>query len=217
MKRIAVFGGTFDPVHVGHLKIARALIAQFELDRFVFLPAFHAPHKPERKPTSAFHRYAMLSIATLNDPTMVVSTLELEKQAARYTIESLPELQALYREAKLFFVMGADSWMDINTWMRWEEVLLMTDHIVVTRPGYEIGFGHVPEEIRDRIVDIRRRTSGKVTEFERDERSIYITDAVTYEASASELRRDLSDGELKQIGDLQTEVAKYIEKYELYT
>jgi nicotinate-nucleotide adenylyltransferase len=212
LKRVAVFGGTFDPVHNGHLVIARNLIEQFRLDLFVFIPAFHAPHKPDRKPTSAFHRFAMLTVATEHEDKMIVSTLELEKSEPRYSIETIPELKDIYSNSKLFFVMGADSWSDIRTWKRWEEVLLLTNHIVVSRPGYEIETGHVTESVRERIVDLRNKKSSE----EHDGDSIYFTDIVFYDTSATELRKDLSDGELDRIDDLPEEVAKYIEKYELY-
>ena len=92
MNRVAVFGGTFDPVHNGHLMIARKLIDRFELDLFVFIPAFHAPHKPDRKPTSAFHRFAMLALATEAEKKMIVSTLELEKGEPRYSVETMNAL-----------------------------------------------------------------------------------------------------------------------------
>lgn len=215
MKRVAVFGGSFDPVHVGHLTIARRLTELFQLDEFVFLPAFHAPHKPDRKPTSAYHRFAMLAIATQNDPEILVSTLELEKGQPRYSVETMPELKVIYRGAKLFFVMGADSWTDIKTWKQWDDVLKMTDHIVVSRPGYKLNIEHVTEEIRQRIVDLR----GSQFDLERSEReseSIYFTDSVFFDTSSSELREDLSDGELDREEDLPIEVAKYIEKYNLY-
>ena len=136
MRRVAVFGGTFDPVHHGHLSIARKLTELFALDLFVFVPAFHAPHKPGRNPTSAYHRFAMLTLATNDLDNVVVSTLELEKGRPRYSVETIPELKQIYTDAKLFFVIGADSWMDIRTWRNWEEVLQMTNHIVVSRPGY---------------------------------------------------------------------------------
>ena len=215
MKRVAVFGGSFDPVHVGHLTIARRLTELFQLDRFVFLPAFHAPHKPDRKPTPAYHRFAMLAIATQNDPKILVSTLELEKGQPRYSVETIPELKDIYSGAKLFFVMGADSWTDIKTWKQWEDVLTMTDHIVVSRPGYKLNIEHVTDEMRQRIVDLR----GSQFNLERSEReieSIYFTDSVFFDTSSTELREDLSDGELEREEDLPIEVAKYIEKYNLY-
>lgn len=216
MRRIAVLGGTFDPVHSGHLTIARTVSERFSLERFVFLPAFHAPHKGDREPTSAYHRFAMLSLAAANDPKLVVSTLELDKRKSRYTVETLPELMLEYFGSKLFFVMGADSWMDITTWKEWETVLTVSDHIVVTRPGYDLGFGHITEQIRERVVDLRGKREKSLSEFERETKAIYITDAVRFNTSATELREDLSDGELEETDDLPVEVAKYIEKYELY-
>ena len=214
MKRIAYFGGTFDPVHNGHLSIARSLIPLFNLDRFFFLPAFHAPHKPDRQPTSAYHRFAMLSLATHSDPAIAVSTLELEKREKRYTVDTLAELHAMHLGDKILFVMGADSWMDIRTWRDWENVLLSSDHIVVTRPGYEIAVDHVTDAVRERIIDLRH---GDVsTEEIANKRMIYFTDAVRYDASATKLRDDLSDGRLDREEDIPIEVANYIEKYELY-
>jgi nicotinate-nucleotide adenylyltransferase len=214
MKRIAYFGGTFDPIHNGHLWIARSLVSLFDLDRFFFLPAFHAPHKPDRPPTSAFHRYAMLCLATESYEKIAVSSVELEKREKRYTIDTLPELHAFHTDARVFFVMGADSWADIRTWRDWENLLLSSDHIVVTRPGYEIEFGHVTDAVRERIVDLRLIDSGVAKSV--NERKIYITDAVHYDASATELREDLRDGHLDREDDIPPEVANYIEKYELY-
>jgi len=214
MRRIAYFGGTFDPVHNGHLAVARSLVGLFGLDRFFFLPAFHAPHKPDRPPTSGFHRYAMLCLATESDLKIAVSAHELEKGEKRYTVDTLPELQLNHLDAEVFFVMGADSWMDIRTWREWETVLLSLNHIVVTRPGYEIALDHVTEAVRGRIVDAR---SGTDLELHASEgHKIYITDAVRFDTSATVLRKDLSDGHLEREDDIPIEVAKYIEKYELY-
>lgn len=216
MKRIAFYGGTFDPVHCGHLTIAERLIEIFVLDEFVFLPAFHAPHKPDSVPTSGYHRFAMLALATANSLKMRVSTLELEHARKRYTVETLPELTRLYPNTELFFVMGADSWRDIRTWREWERVLTMTNHIVVTRPGYPISTEHVTDEIRARIVDLR--IAGNAAALERAESfRIYVTDAVSFDVSSTEIREDIrADEELDRQNDVAPEVAKYIEKYELY-
>ena len=216
MRRIAVLGGTFDPVHNGHLAIARALVGSFALDQFVFLPAFHAPHKAEQKPTSAYHRYAMLAIATSYEAKFTVSTVELDKGMTRYSIETIPELIEEYSNSKLYFVMGADSWMDIRTWKQWESVLTISDHIIVTRPGYDLTFEHVTADVRSRIVDLRGKDLKSVREKERASKSIYVTDAVEFDTSATEVREDFSDGNLDQENDVPLEVAKYIEKYELY-
>jgi nicotinate (nicotinamide) nucleotide adenylyltransferase len=213
-KRIAFHGGTFDPVHRGHIAVATRLLDLFLLDEFVFLPAFHAPHKPERLPTSAYHRFAMLALATQNDPRITVSTVELVHAQKRYTVETLPEIIAQNKGAEIFFVMGADSWSEITTWREWERVLLMTNQIVVTRPGYEIAFDHVTDVVRERIVDLR---DGIGTPESNDEPRIYVTDAVKFDVSAAGIRDDIAeDDRLDRVGDVPLEVAKYIEKYELY-
>lgn len=218
MRRIAFFGGSFDPVHNGHLAIAQKLTGLFELDEFVFVPAFHAPHKPERKPTSAYQRYAMLSLATENEPNIRVSAIELEMPERPYTVETLGRLEALLPDARIFFVMGADSWMDILTWREWEKVLTMTDHIVVTRPGYEIGFDHVTPEIRERIVDMRGNDrSARNSQLAAHDSHIYITGAVELDISASGLRKDIKSGVPGWQAKLPAGVAKYIEKYQIYT
>ncbi len=216
MKRIAYFGGTFDPVHNGHLEVGRSLLEQFQLDEFVFLPAYHAPHKPDRIPTSAYHRFTMLALATQNDRDLTVSMLELDKREKRYTIDTLQELHDVHPDDKVFFVMGADSWADIRTWRDWQDVLLGADHIVVTRPGNEMSFEHVTSAVCQRIIDLRGSET-LIEDTDASDYRIYITDAVNYNISASELRRDLSDGELERTSDVPAEVAKYIEKYELYS
>ncbi len=215
MNRIAFYGGSFDPVHVGHLTIARELIEHFSLDEFVFIPAFHAPHKPERKPTSALHRFAMLCVATNDDPNIKVSKIEIELPEKPYTVETLPRLQAAFPDAETFFVMGADSWRDILTWREWEKVLLMTNHIIVSRPGFEINFSHVSDEIRGRIVDLRGHDSPFSLTGPK-ERHIYITDAVNMQVSATEIRRNIRDASPGWRDELSEAVAKYIEKYQIY-
>lgn len=215
MKRIAFYGGSFDPVHIGHLTIARELIKHFSLDEFVFVPAFHAPHKLDRKPTSAFHRFALLCIATNDDPNIKVSKIEIELPERPYTVETLPRLKSEYPNDEIFFVMGADAWQDILTWREWERVLMMTNHIVVTRPLYDIDFSHVTDAVRDRIVDLRGQDSPYPFPAP-DGQNIYITDAVNMEVSATAIRRSVRDGLPNWRGELSDEVAKYIEKYQIY-
>lgn len=213
-QNIAFFGGTFDPVHGGHLSIAKKIVDLFDLDKFFFLPAFHAPHKPDSKPTSGYHRFAMLALATADESSISVSTLELDHAKSRYSFDTLTELKTIYSDDRIFFVMGADSWMDIRTWHRWEEVLMLTDHIVVSRPGYEVSFEHVSDSVRERIVDVRGETKHIST---RPQPRIYFTDAVHFDISATEIREDIrTDDVLDRSDDVPDVVAKYIEKYELY-
>jgi nicotinate-nucleotide adenylyltransferase len=218
MKRIAFYGGSFDPVHRGHLAIAHALIERFELDEFVFVPAFHAPHKMRKRPTSAYDRFAMLCLVTNDTDRIVVSKMEIEAPERPYTFETLTTLNQRLTDTRIFFVMGADSWMDIATWRRWEEVLKLTDHIVITRPGIEIGFDHVTDEIRERIVDLRQNGAEAAPSGEPQKRhSIYITDAVNMNISATEIRSKIRLGDASWQQDVPAEVAKYVEKYQIYS
>ena len=214
IRKLAFFGGTFDPVHCGHLNIANTLVDLFQLDEFFFLPAFHAPHKAHSKPTSGYHRFAMLALATAEEPRITVSTLELDHAASRYSFDTITELLSIYPNDRVVFVMGADSWQDIRTWHRWEEVLLLTDVIVVSRPGYPISIDHVTESVKARIRDVRgdehRIPLGQ-------SQAIFITDAVHFDVSATEIRDDIrEDDVLDRTADIPEIVAKYIEKYELY-
>jgi len=217
MKRIAFYGGSFDPPHIGHLEIARKLIEQFSLDEFVFIPAFHAPHKKDRKPTSAFHRFAMLALATNDLENVTISKMELELPEKPYTVETLSRLKNDLTETEIFFVMGADSWQDILTWREWETVLTLVNIIVVTRPDYEIGFSHVTDAIRERIIDLRGAENGIKSKIQNPKSKIFITDAVQLDVSATEIRQRIKEKTGGWQKDVPKEVAKYIEKYELYT
>jgi nicotinate-nucleotide adenylyltransferase len=211
--RIAFYGGSFDPVHRGHIAIGDALLKQFDLDQFVFIPAFHAPHKRRKAPTSAYDRYAMLCLATQGRVDMSVSRMEFDMPERPFSVETLGRLNEMYPDDQIFFVMGADSWMEITTWREWEKVLSLTDHIVVTRPGYEIGVDHVTDEIRERIVDLR---GGVKPELARDVNYIFITDAVSMEISATEIREKIANNDAAWRSDVPGEVANYIEKYQIY-
>ncbi len=216
MKRIAYYGGSFDPVHRGHLKIAAELTDVFKLDRFVLIPAFHAPHKSGLKPTSAFHRYAMLALATRNQPKIKVSKMELEVPGKPYTIETLTKLIEKNPDDEIFFVMGADSWEEITTWREWEQVLGVVNIIVVTRPGYEIGLSHVTDAIRERIVDLRTDNEKLTMDDEKPEDHIFITDAVQMNISSTKIRRSIRKAETDWEDLVSSEVLKYIRKYRLY-
>jgi len=224
-RRAAFYGGSFDPLHNGHLTIARKLTELFALDEFFFIPAFHAPHKKTKKPTSAFYRFAMLCLATENEAKIKISIVELDAPEKPFTFETQTKLKTELADTEIFFVIGADSWQEIDTWREWEKVLTLTNVIVVTRPDYEIGFSHVSEEIRERIIDLRGQAAGfrfQVAELKLAIESsnpatkIYITDVVNLDVSATEIRRKIRANENDWRELVPNEVAKYIEKYELY-
>ena len=209
--RIALYGGTFDPVHTGHLEIARRVSELFEIEKLLFIPAQMAPHKIGRPVTEPIHRYAMLALATQNDPKLSISTFELDAPDRRYTVDTIAHFQRLFGDAcELFFIMGADSWSEITTWREWERLLTMTNHIVVTRPGYEPAITHVGA-ISERIVDLR---SGKGA---LDQKGIFFTDVVFNDVSATNIRRLASEGRIEELEQLVPgPVLEYIRKYGIY-
>src|SRR5881275_566702 len=219
-RRIALYGGTFDPVHAGHMAVARGLLLLFALDEVLFIPAYVAPHKRDRRVTPALDRHAMLALATQGEEHFRVSTVELEAPERPYTVNTLSSFcEGLGGAARLFFVMGADSWEEITTWREWERVLTLTDHLVVTRPGYELPTEHVTPAIRERIVDVRgasrEAVEGKLEEGQ--ETRIYLTDAANVEAAATAVRAVVGRGAWDELVALVAPpVAEYIRKYGLY-
>ena len=194
-KRIALYGGTFDPVHSGHLEIARKVLELFEIEKVLFIPAQVAPHKVGRPVTEPIHRYAMLALATQNDPRLSISTFELEAPDRRYTVDTVEHFRAKFGgSAELFFIMGADSWSEITTWREWERLLKMINHIVVTRPGHEV----------DQTLPV-------------PDAQVFFTDAVMKDVSATSIRKAAAEGRVAELDQLVPEpVAEYIRKYELY-
>ncbi len=221
-KRTALYGGTFDPVHIGHMAVAKGLIEKFAVDEVVFIPAHIAPHKRETSITPPFHRYAMLALATQHYDRLRVSTSELEAPEKPYTVETLSRLERELGEgSRLFFVMGADSWSEIATWKDWERVLLMTDHIVMTRPGYPVNTDHVTPTIRERIVDLQGRDAKElaavVAAIDDTGKKIFITDEVFVDVSATSIRAEINRGLVQDwMPKVPPQVATYIIKYGLY-
>jgi nicotinate-nucleotide adenylyltransferase len=222
-RRIAVYGGTFDPVHEGHLAVARRLAELFALDELLFVPAYVAPHKRGRAVSPALDRYAMLALATEREPRFRVSKVELDAPERPYTVETLAHFkEAAGGESRLFFVMGADSWAEIRTWREWERLLSMVEHVVVTRPGYEVGVEHVSEEVRRRVVDLRGQEAAgvaRVLDEDSGEARVYLSDAALVNISATEIRRAVAEGGggaavLEEL--VPPPVAAYIRKYRLY-
>jgi nicotinate-nucleotide adenylyltransferase len=135
--RYAIMGGTFDPIHFGHLAAAEEVRQSLGCDKVIFIPSGNPPHKKERELTSSEHRYAMTRLAVESNPFFEVSDIEINRNGFSYTLDTIKELYEIYgNEIELLFITGADALLEIETWYKVEELLKLCGFAAVTRPGY---------------------------------------------------------------------------------
>jgi nicotinate-nucleotide adenylyltransferase len=143
-RRIGVMGGTFDPVHHGHLVAASEVQSRFELDEVVFVPTGEPWQKTSRQVSAAEDRYLMTVIATASNPRFSVSRADIDRGGPTYTVDTLRDLRAGYPDADLFFITGADALEQILSWHQADEMFALAHFIGVTRPGYDLNDHHLP-------------------------------------------------------------------------
>lgn len=137
--RLGIMGGTFDPVHYGHLVTAEGARCAYDLDQVLFLPSGRPPHKTMKQVSSAEHRYMMTVLATLTNPYFEVSRLDIDREGISYTIDTLRILQQQHgAEAELFFITGADAIFEITSWKDSDEYLKIAHFIAAARPGFSL-------------------------------------------------------------------------------
>lgn len=135
--RVGIMGGTFDPIHIGHLVTAEAVRNEYGLDKVIFIPAAVPPHKQEQQVTPALHRYIMTVLATYSNPYFEVSPIEMNRPGPSYTIDTIYELVEKYgQDTDFYFITGADAIAEIPTWDRIEELLGLCQFIAATRQGF---------------------------------------------------------------------------------
>jgi nicotinate-nucleotide adenylyltransferase len=184
-------GGTFDPIHNGHLVAASEVAHQFGLDEVIFVPTGHPWQKGDRDVSRGEDRYLMTVVATASNPRFTVSRVDIDRPGPTYTADTLTDLHAEHPDAELFFITGADALSQILTWHRLDELFRLAHFIGVTRPGYELADAHLPD--------------GAVTLIEVPAMSISSTDC----------RRRVAEG--RPIWYLVPEgVVQYISKHRLY-
>lgn len=143
--RIALFGGTFNPIHYGHLRIAEEVIEDGSVDKVVFVPAYVPPHKPQAHLVDAADRLAMIGLAIKGNERFALSDIEIMRGEVSYTIDTLRQIKEKapdgfreYGEITLSLLVGSDAFNDINTWCEYEEIFRLASIIVVTRPGFAV-------------------------------------------------------------------------------
>lgn len=146
-------GGTFDPIHNGHLVAASEVADLFGLDEVIFVPTGQPWQKESRRRvTAAEDRYLMTVIATASNPRFSVSRVDIDRGGATYTKDTLHDLRALNPDSDLFFITGADALASILSWQQWEDLFALTTFVAVSRPGYELTDSHITEAF-DRLPD----------------------------------------------------------------
>lgn len=197
-------GGTFNPIHYGHLVTAEEARIQFNLDRVLFIPTGDPPHKEGQKITNAQQRYLMTVMATGSNPYFYVSRMEIDRPQPSYTMDTVKDLHKVYKDSQIFFITGTDAVLDILTWKNPAEILNLCIFIAATRPGYEL----------DRLNIIKKRLKDELGIADINEK-IHIIKIPALAISSTDIRNRVRTG--KPIRYLLPEgVANHIYKMNFY-
>lgn len=214
--RIGLFGGTFNPIHQGHLRAGEQVRERFNLDKVLFIPSFLPPHKRTTDIASPRDRLAMVRLAVAGHAGFVASSLEVRARQKSYSIITLTKVKALYPKAQVFFILGADAFLEIETWKSYQEVLAQCRFIIVRRPGYRLSQARrvVPEKLKPKTISLPRSPSAIPAETVRAHR-IFLLDINPFSVSSTEIRRRVREG-LPIAGLVPPGVEDYIRKHKLY-
>jgi len=210
-RRIGILGGTFDPIHRGHLDMGRAAASALALSRIYVIPANVPPHRPQTF-ASSFHRFAMVALAVAEEPEWRASDLELRHPGPSYTTSTLRRFhERRYPPSDLYFIVGADSFADIATWRDYPKILDWTHFAVVSRPGHPAG------ALRYRLPALASRmVQPPVDDISNMDPSIVLIDSPTSDVSSTTIRQLRAEGRPIE-GLVPSGVQKHIEQHGLYT
>jgi len=198
--KIGILGGTFDPIHFGHLFIAQTALDRLGLNKIIFIPTGKPPHKKERLITDSYNRIDMLNLATKSNPQFEISFIEINRDKTSYTIDTIKELQLNYGEdTDIYFITGTDAFIDIETWKEYKELLSIAKFIVMTRQILN------SELLDEKIELFIKKYGANITKIE----------IPTLDISSTDIRRRMKEGNsIKYL--LPESVEKYILKNRLY-
>ena len=197
-KKVGIYGGTFDPVHKGHIALADAACRECKLDRLIFMPDYVSPFKQGEEITSAQDRYKMLEAVLHYNPAFSISAYEITKEGPSYTIETLEHWDAILDD-KIYFVLGFDSAVQVDTWRRGEDILRKYPLITAVRPGVDVSGGMAKIEV------LRTKYGANI--------NILSMDPVN--ASSTEIRERVNKG-MSITGLVMPETEEYIFEHNLY-
>lgn len=198
--KLGIMGGTFDPIHFGHLLVAHEAGWRLGLDKVLFIPTGDPPHKRDRKVTPAINRYEMVRLATEHNPLFEVSDIEVKRDGYSYTVATLEALHQLYPpDTQFYFITGVDAAADILNWQQPERIFQLSRLVVAERPGYILP---------------RERLQAGLPGINLDERLIEL-DVPMFEVASNELRTRISQGHPVRYL-VPTKVVEYINREKLY-
>jgi nicotinate-nucleotide adenylyltransferase len=208
-RRVGILGGTFDPIHCGHLDLAMAVQEALRLTSLQLIPAHIPPHRP-RPSASPFHRFAMTAIAVAGRTGWQASDLELSQEVPSYTETTLRRLrQNGFVASELFFVIGADAFADIRSWKDYPNILDAANFAVVSRPGWSI------RTLKERLPELATRMTPASQNVSSSEVSIFLIDAATADVSSTAIRQRRQQGQ-PIAGLVPPGVEQHIEQHGLY-
>ena len=212
--RMGILGGTFDPIHEGHMAMAECAMRHARLDRVLMIPCNRPPHKDRPDLTGAFHRFAMLALSIQDRDGFVASDLELQRGEISYTVDTLGEIAADRPDDDLFLILGSDSFVELDTWRAPEEILSAVGLLVVPRPGIEAGeiASRAPAALRKILLPDSSHASGA------DRESLpfaVVVESNPVDLSSTTIRTRARDGRPIS-GMVPAPVETYIRKQGLY-
>ena len=206
---LGVLGGTFDPIHNGHLAAAEAAQQFLDLESVALVPSRIPPHRQDPVRASAEQRYEMTALAAAGRPGWAASRLEIDRAGRSYTFDTLVELKQ-QTGSQIFFVLGADAFSEIATWYRYPEVLELANFVVVSRPGITL------DSLRDRVPSAFPSTSPRASDRQTfTQTRVILVEAPTPDISSTDIRRRVRAGESVR-GLVPDAVANYIQTHRLY-
>ena len=198
--KLGLFGGSFDPIHAGHVQPVAAARRELGLERVIFLPTAMPPHKPKRQFAPAHARFAMVEMALLDEEGLYASAHELTLGRPAYTVETLEHFARLYPRADLHLILGADSFADLVHWHRWQDLPRLARLVVLARPGWRLAREELAPELLGML----------------DGGRVVVLDRRPVDVSSTAVRAALARGGDPPPGALSPPVLNYIRKYDLY-
>lgn len=192
MKKIGIFGGSFDPIHFGHLRPALEILEALSLDRMLFVPSGRPPHR-DAPMASAAHRLAMLKAALADEPRFGIDEREIRRDAPSYTVDTLTELRAGHGEDALILVVGLDAFMGFPAWHRWRDIFGLAHVVVAHRPGWRLQTdGEIAEVLRERQVQDSSGLAGTAGK-------LLLQPVTQLEISSTQVRAAARQGEVRYL------------------